>query len=514
MKKSFLIFTMMFMCLVSFTGLVNAQDQENGKIEIDTASEYCFIINDQKMTLDQFIGVILKQNLDLVSKQYDYAITDSDLKKFKSKYATYINGEVGYSTSSFDENMQAVNNGVESSKTVSATASIMQMFSTGTTVTAGTSYNNTVKDMGSADIEYYQPVIFVSVQQELLKNMFGRNDRSTSKILENVSETKKLYVEYEMTGLVLQSLIDYWTLALNQNSLLNDERKLRESRNLRNIIAQNVKLGLAENYDLNLYNSLVASSESAVAQSRKQYNDSIRLVLRRLNFDSNAKLSDVQIVAQKYDAESEEILLNKAFENRVDYLNAKLSVENAKLEAGIYGNENMPSLKAELNANSLGMNDEMGQAYSDSFAMKNPTVEVKLTASYPLGGSADKINKRDADYSYEKSLKQMEKVEREVRDDIKSKLENIETSYFLYTKAKESRAQSEIYYSRLVANLRRGRLTAAAVKQGLDSLIDSRQRELQALVSYNISILQLDIATNILFKKYNISVTDYFPSEK
>jgi hypothetical protein len=69
----------------------------------------------------------------------------------------------------------------------------------------------------------------------------------------------------------------------------------------------------------------------------------------------------------------------------------------------------------------------------------------------------------------------------------------------------------KLYYDRLLSNLRRGRFTAAVVKNGLDAMVATRQRELEALVAYNIALLQFDIAKNELFEKYKIDVNKYIP---
>lgn len=512
MKKILTLIMLILFAMTAFSQEKPKEEKEAAKnIGIESSEEYCFVINGDKMSLQQVIEIMLDRNLALIIKQYDYAMTDSDIKAFKAKYATMLNGSIGINGATYPEPMWS-SSGKESSG-YSATAGVMQMFSTGTTVNAGITHSYSTKTMDvmgtDQDYSYYNPVIFVSVQQELLKNMFGRNDKATQKILDNAGEVKKLFIEYEMTNIVLQAIIDYWSLALNKSSLDNAKRKLAETKKLRNIIAQNVKLGLSEKYDLNYYNSLVASSESSVATSQQRYSDSIRLVLRHLNFDASAVLTEVNILNQKYPEMNEEELLKIAFAKRADYLNAKINLENAQLQAGIYNNEKMPKLTAGIEVNSMGYKEEMGEAYSDSASFSNPSWEATLSMTYPLNDPQTAVNERDAKFKVEQSKADLERIQREVRDDIKSKIENIKTAYFLYQKSVEARKQSEIYYYRLVRNLRRGRLTAAVVKQGLDALIDSRQRELEALVNYNISILKLDIATNTLFEKYQVDMKQF-----
>jgi outer membrane protein TolC len=69
-----------------------------------------------------------------------------------------------------------------------------------------------------------------------------------------------------------------------------------------------------------------------------------------------------------------------------------------------------------------------------------------------------------------------------------------------------ARIQSEEYYRLLLANLRRGRFSAVTVKTALDARTDSRQAALRAKVNYNIALIQLEIASNNLLKKFGVKV--------
>jgi len=77
----------------------------------------------------------------------------------------------------------------------------------------------------------------------------------------------------------------------------------------------------------------------------------------------------------------------------------------------------------------------------------------------------------------------------------------------------EARRQSELFYQGMMRDLGLGRLNSAVVKNALDAMVQSREMELQALVGYNISLLQYDVARNVLFEKYGIDVEKYIPKD-
>jgi len=65
----------------------------------------------------------------------------------------------------------------------------------------------------------------------------------------------------------------------------------------------------------------------------------------------------------------------------------------------------------------------------------------------------------------------------------------------------------------MLINLRRGRFTAAVVRNSLDALINSREAELQLLVLFNASLLEFEVAKNDLFETYKIDVEKYIPKD-
>jgi len=123
-------------------------------------------------------------------------------------------------------------------------------------------------------------------------------------------------------------------------------------------------------------------------------------------------------------------------------------------------------------------------------------------------------NERDTKIKVRQMELRLEKSRVEVKDDVISKAEAIKVGYISYQKARTARQESEKYYQSILANLRMGKISSAVVKNALDAYNDSRQREVEALVGYNISLMQFDLATNILLEKYNVDVNRYLAESK
>ncbi len=524
--KSLRAISFLLILLISQPGFAQNNENEENKnqsIEVEFADEAAFVIDGKKLTLGDAIRLVLTENRDTLSGAYDVAMSDSDYRKYGKKYSPFINLEGGTKYSEYPEEMGPMVGADE--RITDATLALSKMFSTGTTLSAGLTHQYTkitqrpvvIPGMGEitfGQAEYYRPVLFASVQQELLKNSFGYSERRQREMLKNYGKIQREALIYQLSGLVVQVVVDYWTVVISSSAVDNAKLKLRETKRVRNITAANVRLGLAERFDLNYYNTLVAAAEATFAATQQQYRDTVRKLLRTLNFDKDTEITGNAVVANKLPIIDESESLKIAFEKRADYQNALLSLKNAQMELEMYENEGLPSVTAEFNVSALGQKDEMNEAYSDTTAAKYPSWEARLKVTYPLDDSEQKTNERNARFKLEQAKLMLDKYKREVRDDVVSAIERIKTYYTMYEKARESRKQAEIYYRRLYQSMKRGRFTAATVKNALDAMVDSRQRELEALIQYNISILEFDVARNYLFDRYQIKVDNYIPKEK
>jgi outer membrane protein TolC len=494
-------------------------------IAIELSDNAAFFIAGKKITLGEAIKMVLEQNRDTLTGSYDVAMTDSLYRKYQKKYSPTIDLKGGTRYQEYPEAMGWTMVGKDQ-KAWDVSAEISKLFQSGTKLSAGirheyakTSFKPIViPGLGEippfGDPEYHRPIMFISLQQELLKNFFGYSERRQQEILRNTGTMQRDTLIYQLSGLVVEAVVDYWTVIVNISNLDNAELQLRETINVRNIIAQNVRLGLAERFDLNYYNTLVAGAEARATSARQQYRDSLRNLLTTLNLDEDIDLSGNAILSNKLSDIDETKALKSAYAKRADYRNSLLNLRNAKLELEIYENEALPLVSAEFNWSSMGQMDEISDAYSDASSAQYPSWEARVKVTYPLDDSEQKINERNARYKLEQAKLQLEKYKRLVRDDIFSKTEHIKTNYELYQKAEEARIQAETYYRRLLASLRRGRFTAAVVKNGLDAMVESRQRELETLILYNVSLLQLDVSRNELFERYNIDVNKYIPKDR
>jgi len=289
---------------------------------------------------------------------------------------------------------------------------------------------------------------------------------------------------------------------------------VKETRKVRDITARNAAYGLADDYTLRLYNSMLAGAEAKVVMTRQKYREALRSFLTTINVDENMEVTGTAVFSNKYPSINVEEALKTAFEKRADYQNALRDVESAKAGIKIAESNSLPSLTASLSGMLSAENGSFGGAISKDFGQaKYHAFEGKLNLTYPLGDNELYIQERNARFRVRQAELQLQKYKRKVKDDILNSTDYIEASYRLYQKGMEARRQSELFYQGMMRDLGLGRLNSAVVKNALDAMVQSREMELQALVGYNISLLQYDVARNVLFEKYGIDVEKYIPKD-
>ncbi len=527
-----------FFIFLSATVSVSAQERKNNipkntSALVEIAEEPAVIIGGMRITIGQAIKQAIKQNHDILSGSYDVAMTDTYLMEFYRKYAINMTAESG---AKYQKNPEAISvmNGTES-RTLDAGVGLSKLFSSGTGLSAGfkdeygenqveTQFLPVFDNTGAitnymvpirfAEEKYNMPVFYAGVRQELLKNGFGYNDRRQEKILKNTGDIQRYAILEALSMLVVGVIVDYWNVAITRTDLVNSELQVAQTKNLRDITLRNVKLGLADEFNLNYYNLLVSGAEASLLNSRQKNRNAVRKFLSSVNMDENVDIAGTIILTDTKPDLNENSALKSAFSKRADYKNALLALENAKMDLEINRNNSMPSITAELTVSALAYDEDVARSYSDTASLSYPSLDARIRVTYPLGDTQQEVKERNAEYKLKQARINLDKTRRSVRDDIFNKIEKINTMHSIYLNSREARVQAERFYNKMLSNLRKGRLDSATVKNGLDALINSRQQELTALVYFNISLLELDVAKNELWERYNINVNDYIPGKK
>ncbi|HRP68293.1 MAG TPA: TolC family protein [Turneriella sp.] len=490
---------------------VETKAEKSDKSSENKPTEATFTIAGTQLSIQDAINIVLEKNLTLQAAKYDVLMTDTNAMKLEKKYAPTLSGEVQHLDFS-NSPLDAFNGNYQNN----AYVSISKLFATGTTVGGGYRYQQLHSEAsnGFLGLPIKTPEstnnfhgYFINVQQELLRNSFGYNDRKMDQIARKQSVAQRAYTINLLSGLVVQALTDYWQVTIQKFALENAKLEEKSNRQVRAIVARNVNYGLGESYDLNNYNARVANSVAKVAMTEQSLKNATRKLLRTVNMPVDTQIEGITNLVDVLPNLDADAALKAAMEKRVDLKNAKTELEVAELQSDLYGNQALPSLTAYFNLVSNGTNNMiMFPGFPSAGALQSPQWQVGVRASYPLWDQEIKANKRNANMQLSQARIKIANAEQEIRDDVLTRLENVRLTHEIFQNSRTSRKESEAFYNRMLARTRTGKLNFQLVGQALENMVANRQRELESLVNYNIALLQFDLAKNEVFERYRIDV--------
>lgn len=508
------LFIILFLTSFPFKGQAVFAKENQEAFKVELSNEPAIVIEGQYLTLGTAIKKALDLNPDIYIEKYNVIMSDTAKMKFDSIYSPIANLGVSKSTSEYPELLYPLKGKKVDSTTVET--SIAKHFSSGTTIAAGISHSAIELDPGTTPrtFDITSPVAFVSLEQELLKNAFGFTEKRQGKILDNATKMQKEGRVFSMSLIALSIVVDYWRLAVVNNHLDNSTLMLDETNKVRKITSKKVNGGLSEKFEINYWNSLSAISTTKVLQAQQDYNNALRKFLRDINSNNQTQVIGKVVLSNKLPTINADAAIKIAMEKRSDYKNAKRELENAQLEAELYKNNTLPSLKGSLAASSMDYNYESSsKAYDNLKNRQYPSYSIGLSLSFPLDDTGNKADLRNANIKVKQIEKRLEATEKIVRDDVTSKIENIKTSYEVYQNAKTASIEAEEFYKKMLTHFENGRFNASSVRDAIDAMINAREAALQTLVMYNVSLLEFSVSKNELFESFQIDIEDYLSGQ-
>jgi len=459
-----------------------------------------------KLNIKKTIEYLLRNSYDVKKVLLEYRGMSSGLLMFQSKFDTYLFGSLGYSKMN---TYNYFSGSSQENDIKNFAGGFSKSFSTGTTLKTsilGMHQGSEKFYLPSSPIAlgggYYQTNINFELAQELLKNCFGINDRMTEQKLANITNMGKKGIRMKLAGLIVDALIGYWNIAIAKESIITSEKSLQSTVKIRNIISRNMRLGLSEKEDILDWNGKVLANKNGLELAKKFLFDARLNVLRKLNLDSNLEIEIGKSFQTDPPGVKYEQALKDAFIRRVDWNNQKIAIKNSELEYKIASNMLLPSLKLKAGAG----NNVFDKSHLETMKKLKSEYSVGMEVTYPLGNRGAEARMRDARLNLKKEEVNIKSLEKKIKDELVSLVNECEVNYRVYVQTKKSREYAQNYYRQVLKKFSRGRYNSLKLKFALDGYIMSRNSELKSLVGYNISLLRRDFARNVIFEKYDIDI--------
>lgn len=501
-----------------------SETTSNGSDNSNSPTTYAKIPLDENgkpkaLTMEETVHMVLDNNTLVRIQQLEILKSDTDLLKEESKYAPVIDGGYEGYVKKDKETAGAIFTGTQSTQD-KYYAGISKLFETGTyfrTEISDTRQDNNAGEglaatQNSLLSQLAQPplhtgAVKVMLSQELVKNSFGYSQRRINQIARNKSAIQRETLTYQLSGLVVQTMVDYWTLAISEEAVKTNELLLANTKNIRAITVNKMNLGLAEPFEVNQWNALLAQAESQMSASLLERDSKRRSLLRSLNLDPKTPLTGSTQLETKLptniDVKKD---IEIAYKTRSDFKNIQLQRESAQAAMDLAENAQLPSVSIGGSYSSRDQGRHANSAFNAVPQGKYPEMGVQFKVEYPLWDEGVRVDVRNAKISLRQLSIQEEQLKREISDEITDGYERIKVAHASLKRAEESVEQTAAFYNGLVFRYRQGRFTAVAVKNALDALVQARYGLMQAKINYNITLVRYELSRNKIFEKYNVDV--------
>ncbi|MCP5495193.1 MAG: TolC family protein [Leptospiraceae bacterium] len=482
-----------------------------------------------KLSVKEAVQRSLEVNPTIQNLKYEIIKSDSAYLKNESKYAWRVIGDVDLQKSVLPFNRANYLSGTKSQTDIFSGGVDKLFATTGTYFKLTASHQRfdsnafenplqTPPGFGALGVQQlYTGAITALLSQDLLKNFFGIQMRNQEKILKNQAIIIREEMSYNIAGTVVQTLVDYWTYLVSDSSVDTFEKLSKNTRHIRNLTIQKTKLGLAERFEINQWNAVLSQSENQLENSKLEKEKNRKKLIRVLNLTEDSEIGGIEELTEDLppglDVEKD---LDYAFQNRSDWKKIKLQKESSDLGIQIAENEALPSLKVTgsyalkgQNFNSPQKNFTDGSAGIPSARFFEAIGSAKLV--YPIMDQGIKAGIRDAHIQKRQVNIQEEDLRREITDDVITRHNAVISSHKVLKSSVKMRKEAESYYNGLLASFRKGRFTAVAVKNALDTLVQYQLQEMQAKINFNINLMRYELAKNSLFKKFDVDLDKLLP---
>jgi outer membrane protein len=410
----------------------------------------------------------------------------------------------------------------------SSTAGYSQQFQTGTNVTVGVSTSRFTTNSSFATVNpSFSSGLTFGLSQPLLRNFGFFANRAPILIAQRGVHQSQANFAAQLNTLVQTVIDQYWDVVQAHNTLevLKQSLKLAEASYQRDKRA--LELGALPPLDIYRSESQVAQRKLPVIQAEynlKQVETTFRQTIGA-DLDERAGALDLQLTDNADAGDKLAIVdlqeaLASALRDRpeleiqnqqlaIDDVSTRLANNNLRPDLSLGATYTSNGLGGPLFDNSSGTPVLVsGGGLADSFSQLGgfnfPTYGLSLQLRFPFRNSAAAADLGSALVSKRRDLYQLRKVQQTISTEVKNAVHDLELAELVITAARTSR---DLTAKNLAAEERKYQLGAQTIFFVLDAqnqLAQAEQSLVQAQISYQKSLAEVDHATGALLTRHKL----------
>jgi outer membrane protein TolC len=199
-------------------------------------------------------------------------------------------------------------------------------------------------------------------------------------------------------------------------------------------------------------------------------------------------------------------LVQTALQRRPDYLATMEEVGKTEILVRYMANQRLPRLDLQTTLTTNGLSDSANSAYERAGNRQGYEAQVGFRFSVPLGNDTARANCASAEHLHQQALLNKARSELGVTVEISSLIARVKGSAARLNTVRKSLRLAKETEVILQERATQGTAGFGDLLRARVQLIDARTRELEALLEYNRSAVQLTLASGLLLEKFGIQL--------
>ena len=364
----------------------------------------------------------------------------------------------------------------------------------------------------------YTSDIELSLSQNLLRGAGRRANTLAIRVADLGRQQNEARAKLEIITQLANADRAYWRLYAARQALdvrarqfeAANEQLLRAERRFRAGSVAEVEVARAQSGLADRVRDIVVAQNNVLLAQREL---KLRMNMPGLDVGSSQHvitMSDPVPLYYELDGES---LAKEAMDARMELLELELQIASDEATEAVRRNEALPLVTADFLYRINGLGPEFDEAVEVALENEFEDWQIGLNAEIPIGNTQRRAAVQQAVLTRLQRLASREARRQSVRQQVLDAVDNIDSGWQQILAARQAVALNERTLRAEESLFENGRSTTTDVLDADARLADARLRDIQAVVDYQISQVDLAVATGTLLGASKISWTPIDPRE-
>lgn len=447
---------------------------------------------ERDLTLAECILLAVRNNRDLAAGRLDRLVQTLSLEDAEDEFRPTSSVDVSVDTDSTASPL-----GRETVSTLGVSPKVTLRIPTGGTFSLSANSRATNRDSS-------EQFVMLEFVQPLLKG--GGIEVGTANIATARRAERGGFLAFKsaVIDLVTRTVYAYRNVIQGMRELEIRKRSLQRARDLLAVNRILIETGRMAEQDIVQTEANVAERELSLTEAEDSLNDARVALIDILDIDSRAIVRPTEALRVHPRQPQAERGVELALQNRADYLQALLTIENQRAAVRVAEN----ARKWDLNFTSSARFGHSGRSLSEAYGRFDGDYSVGLRLNIPLGvnvASADR-SLRKARISLRQSRIRLAELHQAIEVEIRGAVRDVEVRFRRTELARQASALAERKLEIERIKLNSGLSTNFRLVSFEDDLVRSQNNEVGAVIAYLNTLTALDRAQGTTLDTWRIEI--------